>query len=347
MSKKVKATQLENKLDEVKLSIKEKIGLFDKVIIYPFLGYSNGEKSLIRGRVMEKKPIIHDDHEESDNLWMNIKKIVARYESDEIPHVQISATMGGNQAHTYADEEGYFEICMHHEKGELENGWNEVILEIESMPFDLDFIKSATGEILVCNQQADFGVISDVDDTIIQSHATNSFKKIYTLLKYNSESRTPFEGVEELYNLIVKENKNPLFFISGSSYNLYDLLVKFCKHHNIPKAPFLLRNLGLEKDKWFKHHTDEYKISYIENILAMYPELPFILIGDSGQKDPEIYGSICEKYPEQVKAIYIRHVDGDERLKEVETIGASLSVDFLVMEHSKEAIAHLEEKCWV
>ncbi|UII26980.1 App1 family protein [Fulvivirga maritima] len=146
--------------------------------------------------------------------------------------------------------------------------------------------------------------------------------------------------------MLVNENKNPLFFVSGSSFNLYDLLTKFCQHHNIPKAPFLLRNLGLDNEKWFKLNTDKYKKAYIEEILQMYPDLSFILIGDSGQKDPEIYTSLCEKYPNQIKAIYIRHVGDQARLDEINALGQQISADFLVMNHSKEAIKHLKNKNW-
>ncbi|MBL3658493.1 App1 family protein [Fulvivirga sediminis] len=347
MSQKEKASRVEASLDHLKLKLKEKLNLFDTVIIYPFLGYSNSIRSVISGRILEQEAEVHTSGNNGSTIWANIKKVFKRYESDEIPFVQLSATLAGKKVNAYANEEGYFEFEFYHQPGELSNGWHKVAIEIESIPYDVECISYAEGEILVCDQSADFGVISDVDDTIIQSFATNPVKKLYTLLTQNSESRTPFEGVEELYHLLVNKNKNPLFFVSGSSFNLYDLLIKFCKHHNIPKAPFLLRNLGLENDKWFKQNTDKYKKSYVEEIFQMYPELEFILIGDSGQKDPEIYTSLCEKYPNQVKAIYIRHVRDEARLKEISAMGQKVSADFLVMNHSFDAIQHLKNKALV
>ncbi|UII26981.1 hypothetical protein LVD15_00665 [Fulvivirga maritima] len=191
MSQKEKARRIESSLDHLKLRIKEKLHLFDTVIVYPFLGYSNSHRSVISGRVLEQEADIHTSGNKGRSVWNNIRKVFKRYESDEIPFVQLSASLAGRKVNTYANEEGYFEFEFYHQPGELSNGWHKVAIEIESIPYDVDYISYAQGEILVCDQSADFGVISDVDDTIIQSFATNPIKKMYTLLTKNSEKPNP------------------------------------------------------------------------------------------------------------------------------------------------------------
>src|SRR5690606_29363299 len=137
-------------------------------------------------------------------------------------------------------------------------------------------------------------------------HATSTFYSTLTMIRYDSRSRTPFEGVSDLYKTLMNHGENPLFFVSGSSYNLYDLLTSFCEYQDIPKAPFFLSNIGLDLKQWFKKDTVPYKLEYIQWILDIYPLLSFILIGDSGQYDPEIYLQVHNQNPGRIKAIYIR-----------------------------------------
>ena len=71
-------------------------------------------------------------------------------------------------------------------------------------------------------------------------------------------------------------------------------------------------------------HSD-YKLGVLRNILSFYPELSFILIGDSGQEDPEIYRAIVDEYPERILAIYIRDVTGASRSEEVSRLAKEVA----------------------
>ncbi len=334
----------EDQFDKIKFKVKDKLGLFDPVIIYPYLGYGTTQKAVILGRILEKKEIIHGVKEKEESIWTNLLKIWNRYESDEIPKVEITGRLYGHIARGMSDEEGYFKLEFSNLSAEqLSNGWHDVVLEILNMPFDIEYEKYAKGEILINDQASGLGIISDVDDTIIKSNAMNPIKKMSTMVMHNANSRVPFEGVSKLYHQLIKGYKNPLFFVSGSSYNLFDLLVSFCKKQDIPKAPFFLRDLGLNASQWIKQNTKPYKIDNMETILQTYNRLQFICIGDSGQEDPEIYREVHQKYPGRIKAIYIRHVHNDKRLKELKNISEGMDIPFLILKNSKEAIAHSKE----
>lgn len=334
--------------DHTKLKVKTKLKLFDPVIIYPYRGYGNQEKARLRGRILEKESIIHDKKELETSLWQNIKKLWKRFESDEVPGVGISATFQGVKAKTFSDDEGYFILEFRGlENLKLKNGWYEVDIQITDMPFDVEYEKTCKGEILICEQDNAFGIISDVDDTIIKSYATKTLASILTMLRHDSTTRTPFEGISNLYKGLIDNFKNPLFFVSGSSYNLYDLLVKFCEYHEIPKAPFFLRDIGIEAKQWIKQETMAYKKDYIRQILAIFPKLRFILIGDSGQHDPEIYQDIHKENPGRIMAIYIRHVHTNKRKEDLADISKRSDIPFLVIDHSDHALKHAKEMNWV
>jgi len=339
----------EKTFDSLKMKVKEAMSLFDPVFIYPYGGFGNQEVAYLHGRILEKEGVIHGKNKLEDSTWNNLRKVWKRYESDELPDVEVSGWFSGIKATTVSDDEGYFTLKFEgFNNNPLEDGWHPVQLEITAMPFDIEFIKEADGEILLNNQQdAAFGVISDIDDTIMVSHAMKPIKRVTTMLKNDGTSRVPFKGVGKLYKALSQENKNPMLFVSGSSYNLYDMLVSFIDHQKVPKAPLFLRDLGLGPKQWIKQDTKPYKLEHIERIFSVYNKLSFILIGDSGQEDPEIYLAIHKKYPGRVKAIYIRHVHTDERKKELEELAASVNFPFLIMDDSQEAYNHAQTQGWI
>ncbi len=338
----------EEGIDRIKFKIKDQLALFDPVIIYPYRGFGTPSKVVLEGRILEKEAAIHGKKELKEGLWYNLKRVFKRYESDEIPGVEIEAELAGIKAQTVSDNEGYF--CVEFKDLPLErlsNGWHQLRLRIMHLPFDVEFEEEANGKVLISDQQTDFGVISDVDDTIIKSNAMNPFEKLSIMLKNNATTRVAFENVNELYQELVNNGRNPLLFVSGSSYNLYDMLTAFCEHNDIPKAPLLLRNLGLNAKQWLKQDTAPYKKDHIERILSVYDRLSFILIGDSGQQDPEIYRDIHRENPGRVKAIYIRHLQSDKRLGELKEMAEELDIPFLLMEDSKDALQHARQMGWV
>jgi phosphatidate phosphatase APP1 len=133
----------------------------------------------------------------------------------------------------------------------------------------------------------------------------------------NPYTRVPFEGVAAFYLALRKGTVgrlyNPIFYVSSSPWNLYDLLIDFLRIHGIPLGPIFLRDVGLEPGRLVKSSHLDHKMSQIRTILETHPQLPFLLIGDSGQEDPEIYRQVVAEYPGRIKAIYIRDVALEER----------------------------------
>jgi phosphatidate phosphatase APP1 len=86
--------------------------------------------------------------------------------------------------------------------------------------------------------------------------------------------------------------------------------VEFLRIQGIPVGPLLLRELGMREVFKLTSHGN-HKLDKIELILSYYPDMQFVLIGDSGEQDPEIYAEVVRRHPKQVKVIYIRNVNPD------------------------------------
>ncbi|WFB37804.1 DUF2183 domain-containing protein [Kiritimatiellota bacterium B12222] len=317
------------------------------VFIYPYRGYGHASKVVLMGRVLEKISSIHEPSKEREGKWHNFKKAWRRYFSYEVPGVRLQASFGGQVLEATSDEEGYFEFEFTGDFSSLGTGWKKIELEILSVPHQLSFQRSSIAEVILVDGSSEFGIISDMDDTVMQSNVVRKLKMLSTMLFNSAESRVAFEGVVDLYQQLNKQDRNPLFFISGSSYNLYDLLEKFCRINHIPRAPMLLRDMGISKNQWFLERNFPFKTGCIERLLRLFPDLPFILIGDSGQHDPEVYLHIQEKYPDRILGIYIRNVTllglRNEELSALE----KKHPHFKAIKNSQAAIDHAREKQWI
>jgi phosphatidate phosphatase APP1 len=147
-----------------------------------------------------------------------------------------------------------------------------------------------------------------MDDTVIQSEVTSFLRAARLVLLENARTRLPFAGVAAFYRALREGSGaggNPLFYVSSSPWNLYDVIGDFLDAEGIPAGPLLLRDWDLGPSIL---RNEEHKSAHIREILETYPDLRFILVGDSGQEDPKIYARAVAAYPERILAVYIRKV---------------------------------------
>ena len=205
----------------------------------------------------------------------------------------------------------------------------------------------AVGRFMIPPVGAEFGVISDIDDTVLQSKATNYLAAARLMFFKNAKTRLPFEGVAELYRALHKNGKNPICYVSSSPWNLYELLTDFFEYQGIPAGALFLTDYGFSSDQFIKPSHGQHKLEQIEKILNFYPNLQFILMGDSGQKDPEIYQKAVQSHPDQIKACVIRDVTSERRDGEVAQIAADVSAagtDMVFVSDSAEMLSYFQRK---
>lgn len=351
------AKSVKNPLVKFRLGLKQRLGWLDIPKVQPFLGFGNAETLQIRGRVIEdaglKKP------KENQSIRRNIIAMFKRYESEEFPGVTIELEINGKKYFEETDEAGFFHFVVSNPFPPLpeEEKWIKVKFKLlDEITEDQGLIEEK-GEIYLPPDNASFGIISDVDDTILISRSTNFIRRLRLLLFKNALTRLPFDGVSGFYKALQAGNtstrRNPIFFVSSSQWNVYDLLLDFCTHHDIPKAPFLLRTL---EKRWFEFWKERsparhgHKFEKIKHILETYNHLPFILIGDSGQRDPEIYSRVAMEYPSRIAALYIRDVTTTKRHRQVKEIAENLrekGVEMLMVKDTGEAELHARKSGFI
>lgn len=283
------------------------------IVIVPYRSFGTPDTLFVKGRVLRDKPVETAEAERS--AWSNLRDALRRIDSDEVPGARVGIRFDDQEWEAVADKEGYFA----HELPltvpvEKTDAWHAVHLHLlepalgEPRPY-------AAAQVLVPPPTARYGVISDIDDTILETHATSLLRSALVTLLENAATRTPFPGVAALYQALQAgangNGRNPIFYVSSSPWNLYDFLVEFMEINGIPAGPIFLRDYGLSTITNALSH--QVKLEPMRWVLDTYPDLSFVLMGDSGQRDPELYSQLLQAYPDRIKAIYIRDVSDDKR----------------------------------
>ena len=321
--------------------------------VVPYRGFGTAASVWVTGRVLRDPPPPPSTATES--AWNNLLATFARIESDEVPGARVRLSFGGTTREAVANDEGFFEATIPL-AGVLapDKSWHEVAAELLQPPPQG---APAIGimPVLIPRPTASFGVISDIDDTVLQTDVMDILRMARHMFLGNARTRLPFPGVAALYRSLVNgpggSAGNPIFYVSSSPWNLYELLVEFFELQKIPLGPLMLRDWGLDPEQLLPTRHHDHKLAAIRRVMNAYPALPFVLIGDSGQADPEIYAAAVREYPGRIRAAYIRSIDrSDERISAIRTLATEVAKANSVLLLADDTIAiarDAAERGWI
>lgn len=340
------AYSAEGRYDRWRFRVRNRLGRLDDVLIVPYLSHGTRDKFHVSGRVLEDLGIVGPT--DDDSAWRNFRNMLRRFNSDEIRGARVRATFGSVLRETLTDQEGYFQFDFPPDPALLAERqyWYDVTLELVDYPGPRREDTRVYAQVAVPPADAEFGVISDLDDTVIRSDVVNRLKLIRNTFLKNARTRLPFEGVAAFYQALqtgTRGSSNPIYYVSSSPWNLYDLIVEFFQVRGIPPGPLFLAQLGLRSDQFFKPDRRKHKLNAITHLLNVHSELPFLLIGDSGELDPEIYLQAVLDHPGRIRAVYIRDVGGKVRHRRLESItarSAEAGTEMLLVKDTVEAAEH-------
>ncbi|WP_037315038.1 App1 family protein [Salegentibacter sp. Hel_I_6] len=275
--------------------------------------------------------------------------IIHMFRISPLKNVEIRLKFQNTTVTTKTLDDGYFRFTIPFSE-ELKSGWHQYEVSCDFK----DFGMIEKGELLKPHPSK-YGIISDIDDTFLISHSNSVFKKLYVMLSKNINKRKIFDDVVEHYEELSKagqnsseEATNSFFYVSSSEWNLYEFINEFAKMHDLPKAVIKLKKIktGISDFLFTGRGSHDHKFEKIKDIISFYPNIPYVLLGDDSQKDPNIYERICKIFPMSLKAVYIRQTGKNKKpavQKIVDNI-ESLGVSVCYFKHSQKAIKHSREE---
>lgn len=304
--------------------------LFDRVwqgagtppVLDAYCGYATPDHLILRGRVLTS--LRRTEPDPAHSKWVNLRQMASLFLTDEVQWVGVRTVDG--RATTRSDEEGY----LHFEapRDDLSPGWHHVSVTIEGAGFEpVDF------PVMVPDPAARFGVISDIDDTMMQTGAYSLLRNLWTTFTGSALTREVFADSVEMMTRFVTEAAAPVYYVSSSPWNLHAFLDRVFARVGLPKGPMFLRDLGIGESQFVTGTHGDHKGSAIDRVLAANPGLSFVLVGDTGQHDAHIYRDAIARHGGRIRAVVLRqpgpgpNASAAKAMAEIEATGVPLLSD--------------------
>ncbi|ACZ29095.1 conserved hypothetical protein [Xylanimonas cellulosilytica DSM 15894] len=231
------------------------------------------------------------------------------------PGHRVVVTVGDTVVETVSDRAGYIDVEVDvPPEAPLHPGWQGATL------------RTATGAearagLLVIGDDVRLGVVSDIDDTAMITAVPQLLVAAWNMLWVRAAARRAVRGMPALYGRIAAAHPDaPFVYLSSGAWNTARTLRRFLARHGFPPGPLLLTDFGPTDTGWFRSGR-VHKTTSLRRLMATFPRIRWVLIGDDGQADPEIYAAAAKTHPEQVVAIGIRTLTRTERV--IATAGAA------------------------
>ncbi len=290
------------------------------VVLQPYRGYGSPERIFVIGRVFWQ-------HTDRPAEAAELIDIIRRIRRRPVRGAEVKACFYGAEHVVQTDDDGYFRIEMA-PGGPVPR--NQLWHQLQITLLTPEHVEAAA-DVYIPPEAARMVVVSDIDDTVMHTGVANKAAMLWRLFVEDAESRTVFPGVSHLYRALHAgasgAEMNPMLYVSRAPWGIYDILEIFFQRHEIPEGPILfLREWGISWRSPLPRRAVDHKRHLIDAMMDLYRDMPFVLIGDSGQHDPEIYRRIVDRHGGRVKAVYIRDVAarGPARAAEVGAIAETL-----------------------
>lgn len=271
--------------------------------VVPYTGYGSTEWVRVFCRVLLSKPVRADDtskrrrrrREQGIRGWRSFTSV-------PVGDVPVVIEVGGERIEVLADRGGVVDtkIPVH-----LESGWNRAVLRVEGS-------EDVEAPVWVVGPDVDFGIVSDIDDTVMVTALPRPFVAFWNTFVLDEHARSPTPGMAVLYERLVRAHPgSPVIYLSTGAWNVAPTLTRFLSRNLYPAGPILLTDWGPTHDRWFRSGR-AHKTENLHRLAEEFPHMRWLLIGDDGQHDEELYADFAKQHPGQVAAVVIRELSVGE-----------------------------------
>ena len=226
------------------------------------------------------------------------------FTSSPVTDAEVTLDAGGRRHVVRTDRSGYVDAVV---ASALGVGWGEVTVEAVGA-------EPVAAPVHVVGPDERFGVISDVDDTVMVTSLPRPLLAAWNTFVLNEHARAPVPGMAVLYErLVTAHPEAPVFYLSTGAWNVAPTLTRFLGRHLYPPGPLLLTDWGPTRDGWFRNGR-AHKRASLERLARELPQVRWLLIGDDGQHDPELYADFADAHPQNVAGVAIRHLSPTEQV---------------------------------
>lgn len=269
-------------------------GLTPTVIAYT--GYGTDGWARVLCRVLLTKPS-RSAKPRSRNIrgWRSFTSV-------PVNDVKVTISIGGTEIHVSADRGGVVDTKI---SVDLAPGWHTATISTAGA-------ESVDAPVNIVDSSSRFGIVSDIDDTVMVTALPRPFLAAWNTFVLDEHARQPVPGMAVLYERLTRDHPGiPVIYLSTGAWNVAPTLTRFLSRNLYPAGALLLTDWGPTHDRWFRSGAD-HKRESLERLAREFPGIEWLLIGDDGQHDEEIYGRFAQRHPSSVRAVAIRQLSTSE-----------------------------------
>lgn len=264
-------------------------------------GYGNGDFVRILARVTLAPP----SHDPAAGDALLQRRGWRNFVSAEALDVPVTVTIAGAEHSVRTDRSGNVDARLPNPG--LPPGWAEATLRAGDSP-------PVTARVRVIGDDVEFGIVSDIDDTVLSTYLPRPLLAAYNTFVAREEARRPVRGMADLYSRLLADRPGaPTVYVSTGAWNTAPALRRFLSRYGLPEGPLLLTDWGPTNTGWFRSGR-AHKRACLESLAADFPRIRWVLVGDDGQHDPAIYADFAATHPDRVRAIAIRELPMTEQV---------------------------------
>jgi phosphatidate phosphatase APP1 len=289
-----RGARLEDRFHQLRERWARRRGLVAAVI--PFTGYGSTEWVRVLCRVQlghkgasARTPLI------GRRGWRSFTGI-------HVANALVTVRAGEATREVRADRGGVVDVRV---EVSLAPGWHDILISVEGS-------KPLVAPVFIVDPAVDFGLVSDIDDTVMVTALPRPFLAAWNTFVLNEHARRPVPGMAVLYERLMRAHKRaPIVFLSTGAWNVAPALNRFLERNLYPQGPLLLTDWGPTHDRWFRSGR-EHKRTSLDRLAEEFPSIRWLLVGDDGQHDESIYGEFVQAHPTNVAGVAIRQLSTSE-----------------------------------
>lgn len=262
-----------------------------------YYGYGDADRVRVLARVLMHNP---------KPATAKVQRGFRQFFTLQVADLPVTITAGCQTVHARTNDNGYIDVpVLDHG---LEPGWQQVKIEIEGGD-------PAYADVLVLERGVRYGLISDIDDTVMVTMLPRALHAAYNSWYLRTNARKAVPGMASFYEALRERfgENMPVFYLSTGAWNTFPALDTFLKENRFPRGPMLLTDWGPTATGMFRSGQEHKKVQ-LRNLVIDFPDIHWILVGDDGQHDPLIYGNFVAEHPDRVTMVAIRQLTPGEHV---------------------------------
>ncbi len=221
-----------------------------------------------------------------------------------VADVAVSVQVGSRTHEVRSGRGGYVDVTL---PSDMTPGWHEVSVLVAGR-------SPAQESLRVVGPDERCGLISDIDDTVMITALPRPLLAFWNTFVVKETQRRPVPGMATLYHRIQQEEPDALVvYLSTGAWNVAGAISRFLDRHGYPRGPMLMTDWGPTADGWFRS-GQAHKHRELRRLVRDFPHLRWVLVGDDGQHDPQLYEELADEVPEALRMVLIRELSAVEQV---------------------------------